>query len=226
MAGKTIRFIWRVLLTTAVVAGLFFLPAGRLDWPEAWLFLFAFLGFLLLYYVWAHRRDPAQLQERKKPGPNVKSWDKVIMALYTGLLLLLFPVCALDAVRFHWSGVSAAMECLGWLGLACAGGIILRAAATNTFLSSTARIQDDRGQTVVAAGPYRFVRHPMYLGIIVLFLGIPVALGSFWGLIPGAAIGILFLLRTALEDRMLQKELPGYAAYAARVKFRLVPGVW
>ena len=89
-----------------------------------------------------------------------------------------------------------------------------------------ARIQDDRGQVVVTAGPYRFVRHPMYLGVIVLFLGMPVALGSWWALLPGAAIGLLFVLRTAQEDRVLRDELPGYAEYTGRVRYRLVPGVW
>jgi protein-S-isoprenylcysteine O-methyltransferase Ste14 len=89
-----------------------------------------------------------------------------------------------------------------------------------------ARIQDDRGQAVVTAGPYRYVRHPMYLGVILLFLGIPMALGSWWALLPGAAIGLLFVLRTAKEDRMLRDELPGYTEYAQRVRYRLVPDVW
>ena len=89
-----------------------------------------------------------------------------------------------------------------------------------------ARIQDDRGQVVVTAGPYRYVRHPMYLGVILLFLGMPVALGSWWALWPGVVIGALFVLRTAKEDRMLRDELPGYAEYTQRVRYRLVPRVW
>ena len=115
---------------------------------------------------------------------------------------------------------------LAWLGLALAGALIFWALATNTYLSRMAHIQDDRGQVVVTAGPYRFVRHPMYLGVILLFLSMPVALGSWWALLLGAVIGLIFLLRTAKEDRMLRDELPGYPEYAGRVRYRLVPGIW
>ena len=96
----------------------------------------------------------------------------------------------------------------------------------NTFLSRTVRIQDDRGQQVIDTGPYRWVRHPMYLGIIVLMISIPLLLGSLWALIPGAMIGILFTVRTVLEDRTLQQELPGYPEYARRVRHRLLPWIW
>ena len=113
---------------------------------------------------------------------------------------------------------------MAWLALAVAGALIFWAITTNTFLSRMARIQDDRGHVVVTAGPYRYVRHPMYLGIIVLFLGMPVALGSWWALLPGAAVGLLFVLRTAKEDRMLREELPGYPEYTQRVRYRLLPG--
>ena len=97
---------------------------------------------------------------------------------------------------------------------------------TNTYLSRVARIQEDRGQVVVMAGPYKYVRHPMYIGIILLFLSIPLALGSWWALIPGVGIGILFVIRTAKEDQMLRSELSGYADYSNRVRYRLVPGIW
>jgi protein-S-isoprenylcysteine O-methyltransferase Ste14 len=226
MSVSAVSLFSRLLLLAMVLAGLLFLPAGRLDWLEAWLFILAFTCFLILYAIRVLRHDPAQLQERGKTAQNVKSWDKAILSLYTGLLILLFPVCALDAGRFHVGAMPKTAEALGWLGLACAGGIILWAAASNTFLSRRARIQNDRGQTVVSAGPYQFVRHPMYLGVIVLFLGIPLALGSFWGLIPGILIGILFIIRTALEDRMLRAELVGYGDYAKRVRFRIVPRIW
>jgi protein-S-isoprenylcysteine O-methyltransferase Ste14 len=115
---------------------------------------------------------------------------------------------------------------LAWLGLALAGALIFWTLAANTYLSRMARIQEDRGQVVVTAGPYRFVRHPMYSGIILLFIGMPIALGSLWALLPGAVIGALFVLRTAKEDRMLRDELSGYAEYAQRVRYRLVPRVW
>ncbi len=224
--GIIARTAFGVSSITAVLVGLLFLPAGRLDWIEAWALIAAYGIFLLLYGVWGLTHDPAQIQERRKPGANVKVWDKAILALYSGLLVVLFPVCALDAGRFRWSLMPAAGEAAGWILLACAGGIIFWVMTTNTFASSAARIQSDRSQTVVASGPYRYVRHPMYLGIILLFTGIPLALGSLWGLIPSGMIVFLFCLRTGLEDRMLFQELPGYTEYAARVRSRLLPGIW
>ena len=97
---------------------------------------------------------------------------------------------------------------------------------SNPFLSTIVRIQDDRGHRVATTGPYRFVRHPMYVGVIVLWLSTALILGSWWALVPGLLIAVIFVIRTALEDRMLHAELPGYADYAKQVRYRLVPGVW
>ena len=222
----------RIALGLAVVLGslglLLFVPAGRLDWAEAWVLIAAYGVFLAVYGWWGLRRDPEQLRERgqARKAENVKPWDKAIMAVYTVFLLLTPIVAGLDAGRFRWSAVPLPAKLLAWLGLALAGALIFWALATNTYLSRMARIQDDRGQVVVTAGPYRFVRHPMYLGVILLFICMPVALGSWWALLPGAVIGALFVLRTAKEDRMLRDELSGYVEYSARVRYRLVPRVW
>jgi protein-S-isoprenylcysteine O-methyltransferase Ste14 len=224
--GFILRMVFNLFLIAAVLAGLLFAPAGTPDWPEAWIFLIGFIGFLLLYGIWGICNDPSQLLERSRAGANVKTWDKIILPLYSLMLIVLFPICALDAVRFGWSSAPVAVKVLGWAGIALAGGIIFWVMRTNTFASRTARIQEDRGQTVVTGGPYRYVRHPMYLGIILLFIGIPLALGSLWGLIPGGVIGLLFIIRTALEDRMLKSELSGYADYSLRVRYRLLPRIW
>ncbi len=222
------RIALSLIAVLGVLAALLFIPAGRLDWPEAWALLVAYGAFLAAYAWWGLRRDPEQLRERgqARKAENVKPWDKAIMAAYTVFLLLTPIVAGLDAGRFRWSAVPLPAKLLAWLGLALAGALIFWALATNTYLSRMARIQDDRSQVVVTAGPYRTMRHPMYLGVILLFLGMPVALGSWWALLPGVVIGALFVLRTAKEDRMLQDELPGYAAYAQRVRYRLVPRVW
>jgi protein-S-isoprenylcysteine O-methyltransferase Ste14 len=217
-----------LLLVLSIMAGLLFVPAGRLDWIEAWALLAAYGLFLVAYAWWGLHRDPEQLRERGRArrAENVKPWDKAIMAAYTVFLLLTPVVAGLDAGRFGWSAVPLPAKLLAWLGLAAAGALIFWALATNTYLSRMARIQEDRGQVVVTAGPYRYVRHPMYLGVIILFLAMPVASGSWWALLPAAAIGLLFVLRTAKEDRMLREELPAYPEYAQRVRYRLVPGVW
>jgi protein-S-isoprenylcysteine O-methyltransferase Ste14 len=222
----------RIALSLVVVLGglaaLLFIPAGRLDWPEAWALLAAYGAFLALYAAWGLLKDPDQLRERgqARKAENVKPWDKAIMAAYTVFLLLTPIVAGLDAGHFRWSAVPLPAKALAWLGLILAGALIFWALATNTYLSRMARIQDDRGQVVVTAGPYRYVRHPMYSGIILLFICMPLALGSWWALLPGVAIGVLFLFRTTKEDRMLREELPGYVGYAQRVRHRLAPRVW
>ena len=216
----------RLLAILGVLGLLLFVPAGRLNWVEAWVFIIAYGVFLSIYAVWGLSNDPAQLQERSRVGPNVKGWDKAIMAAYTVLLLVTLVVSGLDAGRFRWAPVALLLEVAAWIGQAAAGALIFWVVATNTYLSRMARIQEDRDQVVVTSGPYRFVRHPMYAGIIVLFVCMPVALGSGWGLVPGVAIGILYVVRTSKEDRMLRQELAGYEAYAHQVRYRLVPGVW
>jgi protein-S-isoprenylcysteine O-methyltransferase Ste14 len=172
------------------------------------------------------RNDPAQLNERSQVGQNTKSWDKIILATYTLLLVGMLILAGLDVGRFRWAPAPLFLQGVGWSGAAFAGCLIWWTASVNTFLSRTVRIQTDRGQQVVDTGPYSRVRHPMYLGIIVLMISIPLLLGSLWALIPGALIGVLFVARTALEDHTLQNELAGYAEYSRRVRYRLFPWVW
>jgi protein-S-isoprenylcysteine O-methyltransferase Ste14 len=220
------RLLVRLIIVTVLFALPLFLAAGRLDWPAAWTFMITFFLFLLAYGLWGMRSDPEQLRERGHVAENVKPWDKAIMGIYTVLLVVLLVVAGLDAGRFGWSSLPLLIRILGWIGLIVPAGLISWTIRENTYLGRMARIQDDRGQQVVSTGPYRYVRHPMYIGIIVLFIGLPLALGSGWGLAPGGLIGIVFIVRTALEDHMLRQELPGYEEYAGRVRYRLLPGVW
>jgi protein-S-isoprenylcysteine O-methyltransferase Ste14 len=220
------KLLVNLLALIVLLAGLLFIPAGRLDWLQAWLFILTFGGFLLFYGIWGLRNDPAQLAERSHRGENAKSWDRLILAAYTVLLVAMLIVAGLDAGRFRWAPPPLWLQVTGWLGLALAGGLVWWTASVNTYLSRVVRIQDDRGQQVVTAGPYRYVRHPMYVGVILMVLSLPLALGSLAALLPGALIAGLFVIRTALEDRTLQAELPGYAEYAQRVRYRLLPGVW
>jgi protein-S-isoprenylcysteine O-methyltransferase Ste14 len=162
----------------AILAALLFLPAGRWNWPEAWAVLVAYGAFLVLSGVWWLWKDPAQLMERDRVAANVKTWDKVIVRAYWPCRVLTLVIAGLDAGRFRWSSVPLPVEALAWLGQVVAVSAMLWAGATNTYLSRFARIQDDRGHTVVTSGPYGYVRHPMYAGGIVLFLCIPLVLGS------------------------------------------------
>lgn len=219
--------LFRNLLVMAVIlTGILFLPAGRLDWLQGWLFIFLFTAFLAFYALWVSRNDPGQLQERSRVGENTKNWDKVILVVYTFLLLGMLILAGLDAGRFRWAPAPLPLQVLGWVGAVFAGWMVFGAISVNTYLSRMVRIQDDRGHRVIDRGPYARLRHPMYLGVIVLMLSIPLLLGSSWALIPGGLIGALFILRTALEDRTLIEELPGYREYTARVRYRLFPGIW
>jgi protein-S-isoprenylcysteine O-methyltransferase Ste14 len=216
----------RILLLIVVIACILFPAAGRIDWPAAWLLIILYLVYLLGVMIWGFKNAPDLLQERGRIASNVKTWDKLINAVYAIFLVILLIVAALDAVRFGWSKMALGFQAAGIAGLVASGWFIWRVIAENAYASRWARIQADRGQVVVTSGPYRFVRHPMYAAIILLVASLALALGSWWGLVPGGAIAVLFFIRTGMEDRMLQEELPGYREYARRVRFRLFPGIW
>ncbi len=225
--GKsTLSLVVRSIGLLLVLAGLLFLPAGRLDWLQGWLFVLAYTTLLVVYTIWTLRNDPGLMAERSQAGPNVKRWDRILLAIYSVLLVGMLVLAGLDAGRFSWAPVPLALQVLGWVGSACAGILIWWTSSVNTFLARYVRIQEDRGHQVVSRGPYRFVRHPMYAAIMVFMPSIPLVLGSLWALVPAALICAIFVVRTALEDRTLQAELPGYAEYALKTKFRLIPGIW
>ncbi len=206
--------------------GLIFLAAGTLRWFAFWLLLGVYIAVVTVLILWLKKHDPGLLKERMTVRKDVKKWDKMIIGSYSVLLGILFLLAPLDAVRFRWSSVPAAVRWPAFLGLLVAWAIAFWAFRENAFLSGLVRIQTDRGHKVCTTGPYRIVRHPMYLAVIISILGMPVFLGSLYSLIPAALITGLFVLRTSLEDRTLRKELPGYADYAAKVRWRLIPGIW
>lgn len=215
----------RMVLAFALLAGLLFSVAGRWDLPMFWAYLIVFFGIGLIGLGVVWRRDPSLLKERFSPpaGGRDRLTRKAALVLLTAFMV----VAALDAGRFHLSGeVPMPVQVAGLAGVA--GGLIgwMWAMAANRFFSSAVRIQRDRGHYVITSGPYRFVRHPGYLAGIVLFLASPLALGSYVSVLPMLVIVLVFLRRTALEDRMLREELEGYASYAGKVRYRLVPGVW
>ena len=210
----------------AAFAAVWFWIAGRVTWAQGWALLLAFVAYVGVLVWRVARSDPDLMRERNRPAANAESWDRAVIRCYTGLLLVLLALSALDSGRFRWSVVPVWAQLLGWVLLCVAGTIVWHVMSVNAYLSSWARIQEDRGQVVVTQGLYGYVRHPMYLGIVLAFVGILLVLASWWALIPGFLIVGVFVYRTAREDRMLRQKLPGYEEYVDKVPYRLVPGIW
>lgn len=221
-AIKVIKGVVTVLFMLALI----FVPAGTLRWPEAWLLLIFYLATVTGVMIWMKINAPGLLKERMSRNKEIKSWDKIIMIAYSFLLIILLAVPGLDAVRFGWSEVSLIVKALGFIGYIPATSFAFWAMRENAYASDVVRIQEDRGHTVCTTGPYRYVRHPMYTGVILFVLCFPLSLGSLYSFIPASLIIVLFIIRTSLEDKTLLEELPGYKEYAQKVRYRLLPGVW
>jgi protein-S-isoprenylcysteine O-methyltransferase Ste14 len=202
---------------------------GDFGWWQAWVYSLMVIAAGVGGRMWAERRHPGLMAERAKfeKAPGVKTWDKVLaplMAISVGFPLVI--VAGLDH-RFGWSPVFPLwLNILGFVLIAIGYTFAAWALAENRFFSGVVRIQTDRGHEVCDSGPYRIVRHPGYAGNILPLPGIVLALSSAWTLIPAAAALIIAVVRTMLEDRTLQEELPGYQDYAQRVRYRLFPGIY
>lgn len=216
----------QTLVMFLIIGSILFLSAGRLDWWQAWAFLSVYFLLAAAGAIWMARTNPGLARERNRPGRNVKKWDNLMVGLNLLLTLGLFVVIGLDAGRYRWSVLPFGLRMLGLLGFIPAFGLPLWASIVNNYLSSRVRIQEERGHEVIADGPYRFIRHPMYIGMIFYNLSVPLLLGSWCGLVVGVAMMATVILRTVLEDRTLQRELPGYREYSQRVRYRLFPGIW
>jgi protein-S-isoprenylcysteine O-methyltransferase Ste14 len=171
---------------------------------------------------------PSELvKERIQPGPGTKKWDYVFNAFFLPLTYVIPLIAALDGGRHHWTRAFPVwVNVVAFVFILLGYSLMVLSLWKNRFFSITVRIQKERGHYVVDKGPYAFIRHPGYAGLIVSSFGIAIALNSLWALIPTGLYTIAFIIRTCLEDVTLQKELPSYADYAARVRYRLVPGVW
>jgi protein-S-isoprenylcysteine O-methyltransferase Ste14 len=204
-----------------------FLAAGTLIWPAGWIWLILLHGWMLVGIVLLLKYNPGLLEERLSLSqPNQKAWDKVFLALYQLFLFAWLVLMPLDVVRFHWSRMPLVLQIVGAIALVASFFLISLTFRENSFLSPTVRMQEERGQTTISTGPYHYVRHPMYAGGFFLFLGTPLLLGSWYGLLFFLLLTPVVVVRTILEERVLRQELPGYATYMAQVKYRLLPYVW
>ena len=223
---STRRLVTRVLMGTLFILPLVFLSAGTWKYWQGWVYLGVNTAILIFMALMAER-NPALAEERLKPGEGMKRWDRWYFALSTPLYFLALIISGLDVGRFGWSAPLPFWTFLLGLATYLAGqGIFLWARFTNQFFSSVVRLQVERGQTVCSDGPYRFVRHPGYVGGILFGLGTPLLLGSLCGLGPAIIAAGLLIWRTGMEDRTLQAELPGYLAFTHQTRYRLLPGIW
>lgn len=212
-----------VLFWFFVESVLLFVSAGTIKWLWAWVLIGAYLCLLVINSFIMPREV---IEERGRKKENVKKWDRVLTGLGAIPMIGVYIVAGLD-FRFHWSAepgtgvhvISLLVFLLGFM-------FTTWAMMSNRFFSTMVRLQTDRGHAVATGGPYRFVRHPGYVGFIITAMTLPLILGSLYGLIPGALSCVFLIIRTALEDRTLQKELEGYTEYAKRVRYRLLPYVW
>jgi protein-S-isoprenylcysteine O-methyltransferase Ste14 len=219
------RTLRTTIIGLLVFGALVFLPAGTFAYWQGWAFIAVFSVSTTMIGIYLALNDPALLERRVRAGPaaETRPLQKVIITLSFAIFLLLMVVSALDH-RFGWSHIPAWVSVLGnalvGLGLA----IDLRVFRENSYGAST--IQKMEGQAVITTGPYALVRHPMYVGVLIMVVGVPLALGSWWGLLIVLASIAILMLRILDEEKMLQDELEGYDAYARGVRYRLVPGLW
>jgi protein-S-isoprenylcysteine O-methyltransferase Ste14 len=218
----------KAVLWTVFMGALLFSSAGTLDWRAAWIFMAEFVVGGLAVMLWLARHDPGLLKERMG-SPFQKSqvfWDKVFMALiivvWYGWLMLM----AFDARRWGLSDMPEGLSDAGAVMIAIGFFIVWLTFRENSFAAPVIKIQEERGQRVIGTGPYGIVRHPMYAGAALYMIGMPLLLGSWLGLVVLPLILGALAVRIFIEEAALRDGLRGYDDYAARVRYRLIPGVW
>lgn len=222
-----IQQIIKAALFVTVLATLLFGVSGDIFWIDGWVYLGVFSGCSIINIILMARHNPELLKERMQPGADAKSWDRVLAPLMAAVCPAL--IVATAALQMRLEGASPFPVVIIAASVACAvAGYALMtwAMMSNDFFSALIRIQTDRGHRVTTQGPYRFVRHPGYVGMLLFAVSTPFMLGSFWALVPAAANLCVGILRSALEDRTLQRELDGYVDYARAVPYMLLPGIW
>lgn len=232
MGGKlNLKFsqILKLTVLTIIFSFLLLVISRDLHWIEGWVVCLWFLMQTLINVLYLYFKNPELLKERLRlNGPlNQKKWDKYFLYLYFVFVILWFVIIPLDVKWFHWSGIFPVyIKSLGLLLMIFGSFLMLKALADNPFASAMVRLQEDRKQYVVSTGVYSIIRHPIYLGGIIEFLGIPMFLGSLWGCVADILIAIMLIIRLLGEEKMLENELEGYKEYEQKVKYRLIPFVW
>jgi protein-S-isoprenylcysteine O-methyltransferase Ste14 len=221
-----IRRAWpRQLAFTLILAALIFALAGTVRYWQGWLFLVAFVGSTVALGAYFAKYDPALIERRMRGGPAAEQEpaQKIIIALLMAGLLMMIVLPALDH-RWHWSAVPAWLALLGNAGVVVSFVVFFIVMRQNSYAASTVRVE--AGQPVISSGLYGVVRHPMYSGALLLIICMPLALGSFWSVLMSILVVPILVWRLVDEERVLRRDLAGYARYCRKVRYRLIPFVW
>ena len=225
--GRTINVVLKVLFIPAWWLLSLFGSAGQLTWNRGWICSVLYIGAISVCRAVLKRFNPDVLNEREETlRKDTKPFDRIFLSLLLTLTVALPIIAGLDVVRFSWAPMPLWTIYPGIILFAGSSTLITWVLAKNPHAESSVRIQEDRRHTVIRSGPYRFVRHPMYVGLILLYISMALVLGSMWTLAVAALITILLLGRTALEEKTLRKELLGYEEYTTVTRYRLMPGIW
>jgi len=221
------RGLRNVLGILFFTGGALFLASRDLTWPQPWILLGLYVLYFSYFIPWGLRHSPSLLEERatSMQKDDQKPWDRILLRVYFLISISLYIIAGLDHAG-AWSRLPTWALWLGFALIIPAYLLPLWALAHNPFASGVVRIQEERDQQVISTGPYQVIRHPMYFATLCFALGAPLFLGSWWAHIPGISMALLFVVRTSLEDRTLQDELPGYRQYTQDVRYRLLPGIW
>ncbi|MFW9865945.1 MAG: methyltransferase family protein [Candidatus Thorarchaeota archaeon] len=213
-----------VMLVSILLGIGLFIPTGTLIWFEAWIYLIIFFTFFATVVLYFSKHDPELLQKRANPE-FIEKLDIVVMLLMGFGFFPTFVIPGFER-KFKWSNAPILVEIIGFIGLIGGLIIIFLVMKDNTFLSKTIEIRSDRGHKVITTGPYKIVHHPMYSGFTIFIVCYYLALGSLYSLMP-STLGVTGLvIRTILEDRLLQEELEGYNEYAQKTRKKLIPFIW
>jgi protein-S-isoprenylcysteine O-methyltransferase Ste14 len=221
------KWLLQNLIWVVALGVLLFVPAGTLHWPAAWVFLVTSAVIGIGFGWWLAKTDPALFAERMRlmMQKDQPAADKKFMLVFGVTALIWFLAIGFDK-RMHASDIPVGLQALGLAMLLLTTGFIMWVMRENSFAAPVVKVQTERGHRVVSTGPYAWVRHPMYSGTILFFVGVPLLLGSWWGVALSPLFVILFAVRSGIEERALIAGLPGYADYTRRVRYRLVPGLW
>lgn len=221
-----VRAAIQFAVAIGIWGGLLFWAAGTLLWSRGWIHLGLWTVTALVNLAVLLRWNREVLAARLKPKRTSQHFDTFVLTLFAFVTAAVPVAAGLDAVRYQWAPLATWAVGVGIAVHAAGDAVLLWTMVVNPFLEKTVRIQTERGHRVITTGPYRFARHPMYVGVALMCLAVPLVLGSAWTFVPVAAMTLLLAMRTIPEERMLRRELPGYEEYMRKTRYRMIPGIW